>query len=245
LFVPEGGMVVQHIRTGEDIVLHRRLVAVFLLLTMADFIDQWFGFQDDLFKNYDGEFKYAGNEPHVLWPGHCKPGLWLTAISRMGVLLNILLKEDVAETARTSGMKAPFHDLEIPLPNIFKKCSVIFPAADLVRSRDLYWEAIHCIEREQLTNTALPLLKTACELNPFAAEPFLTMAQIYLTEGEYGLAEAAATKGLTLLLDWGTNWDKRMTWEGYISFARILRNKSIEKVWPKTAFGILNLGLVT
>lgn len=45
LFVPEGGMVVQHIRTGEDIVLHRRLVAVFLLLTMADFIDQWFGFQ--------------------------------------------------------------------------------------------------------------------------------------------------------------------------------------------------------
>ena len=45
LFVPEGGMVVQHIRTGEDIVLHRRLVAVFLLLTMADFIDQWYGWQ--------------------------------------------------------------------------------------------------------------------------------------------------------------------------------------------------------
>lgn len=45
LFVPEGGMVVQHIRTGEDIVLHRRLVALFLLLTMADFIDQWYGWQ--------------------------------------------------------------------------------------------------------------------------------------------------------------------------------------------------------
>lgn len=45
LFIPEGGMVVQHIRTGEDIVLPRRMVALFLLLTMADFIDQWYGWQ--------------------------------------------------------------------------------------------------------------------------------------------------------------------------------------------------------
>lgn len=200
--------------------------------------------QDELFENYDGEFKYSGNAFYALWPGHCKPGLWLTSISRMGVLLNILLKEDAAENARTGGTKAPFHDLEIPLPNIFETCSVIFPAADQVRSRDLYWEVIHYIERERLANAALPLLKTACELNPYAAEPFLTMAQIYLNEDEYGLAEVAATKGLTLLLDWGTNWDKRMTWEGWLSFARILRNKSAEKVWPKTSFGILNLGLV-
>lgn len=45
LFVPKEGIVVKHIRTGEDVVLPRRLVALFILLTMADFIDQFYGWQ--------------------------------------------------------------------------------------------------------------------------------------------------------------------------------------------------------
>jgi len=45
LFVPKGGMVLKHIRTGEDVVLPRRLVALFVLLTMADFADQFYGWQ--------------------------------------------------------------------------------------------------------------------------------------------------------------------------------------------------------
>lgn len=53
--VPAEGMVVKHIRTGEDVVVPRRLVAIFLLLTMADFVDQLFGWQ---VQNYPGKLQF-------------------------------------------------------------------------------------------------------------------------------------------------------------------------------------------
>jgi hypothetical protein len=43
--IPPEGMLVKHIRTGEDVWVPRRVVAIFLLLTMADFADQFFGWQ--------------------------------------------------------------------------------------------------------------------------------------------------------------------------------------------------------
>jgi hypothetical protein len=45
LFVPKEGIVVKHIRTGEDVVLPRRLVALFVFLTMGDFVDQLYAWQ--------------------------------------------------------------------------------------------------------------------------------------------------------------------------------------------------------
>ncbi|KAG0585692.1 hypothetical protein M758_2G029600 [Ceratodon purpureus] len=250
LFVPTEGIVLKHIRTGEDVVLPRRLVALFVLLTMADFIDQLYGWQDALFKNDDGEFRWAGNEWHALWPGSCKPGLFLTLISRMGVLLNILLHEDAAERAELhgaalTGLPEPhFGSLEIPVPAIFNNCTEILPAVDQNRSREQYWEAMHFEQRDRIVATAVPLLKSACKINPFVAEPHLVLAQIYCMEGKFELAEAEATEGVRLLLDWATNWDKRMTWEGWLSFGRVLRENAHEKTWPQSAFGVLSLGLV-
>lgn len=250
LFVPKEGIVVKHIRTGEDVVLPRRLVALFVFLTMGDFVDQLYAWQDALFKNDDGEFRFAGNDWHALWPGSCKPGLWLTAVSRMGVLLNILLHEDAAEKAELHGAalsgfpEPPFGSLEIPLPAIFNNCTVILPVVDQKRSRDQYWEAVHFEQRDRIVGTAVPLLKNVCKINPFVAEPHLVLAQIYCTEGEFELAEAEATEGVRLLLDWATNWDKRMTWEGWLSFGRVLRENAEAKSWPHSSFGVLSLGLV-
>lgn len=241
LFIPKEGMVVKHIRTGDDVVLPRRVVALFLLLTMADFADQFYGWQDILFGNEDGEFRYKGNGWHALWPGTCKPGLWLTIVSRMGVLLNILLHEDAAEQGE---LQHRFKALEIPLPEVFNKCTEILSPGNQSRSRDQYWEAIHIEARDRLVNTAMPLLKSTCKLNPYVAEPHLLLAHIYLTEGEYELAETEATEGVRLLLDWATTWDKRMTWEGWLSFARVMRDNAHQKTWPRSAFGIINLGLV-
>ena len=111
------------------------------------FFEKFFGLffaQDALFKNDDGEFRFAGNDWHALWPGNCKPGLWLTAVSRMGVLLNILLHDDAAEKAELHGAvlsgfpKRPFGSLEIPRPVVFNNCTVILPVVDQKRSRDQY-----------------------------------------------------------------------------------------------------------
>ncbi|KAG2306827.1 hypothetical protein Bca52824_026575 [Brassica carinata] len=75
MLVLDNGVVVKHIKTGEEIVLSRRVVGVFLLMTLADFSDQLFGFQDELFCNEDGRLEFRGNNVKALWPGNGKSGL--------------------------------------------------------------------------------------------------------------------------------------------------------------------------
>ncbi|CAM8935370.1 unnamed protein product [Rhodiola kirilowii] len=53
-----------------------------------------------------------------------------------------------------------------------------------------------------------------------------------------------AQEGLKLMLEWGSPWDKRMSWEGWVSWSRVLLMKAREKAWPNHARGILKLGLV-
>ncbi|KAL8116738.1 hypothetical protein AgCh_023043 [Apium graveolens] len=60
----------------------------------------------------------------------------------------------------------------------------------------------------------------------------------------YEEAEKEAEKGLTLLLEWGSPWDKRMSWEGWIAWARVLLMKAKKKSWPQTSWCIFNLCLV-
>ena len=73
--VPAEGVQVKHIRTGEGVHVSRRIVAVFIMMTMADFCDQLFGFQDLLFDNANGRLEFSGNNFGALWPGDGKPGL--------------------------------------------------------------------------------------------------------------------------------------------------------------------------
>uniref|UniRef100_M8C9U2 Uncharacterized protein n=1 Tax=Aegilops tauschii TaxID=37682 RepID=M8C9U2_AEGTA len=56
--------------------------------------------------------------------------------------------------------------------------------------------------------------------------------------------EGVESLGLRLGLEWGSSWDKRMSWEGWVSWGRVMRDKAKEKQWPRSAWGIINLGLV-
>ncbi|CAI0416482.1 unnamed protein product, partial [Linum tenue] len=42
----------------------------------------------------------------------------------------------------------------------------------------------------------------------------------------------------------GERVDKRVSWEGWVAWARILLMKAKEKFWPNTAWGVSSLGLV-
>lgn len=97
---------------------------------------------------------------------------------------------------------------------------------------------------EKTHEKAETLLAKACELNPFIGEPRVVLTQIYNSQGRYDEADKEAEIGLRLMLEWGTTWDKRMSWEGWIAWTRVLLMKAKEKSWPHTSWGILNLGLV-
>lgn len=253
----------QHIKTGEDVRVSRRVVAAFVLMTMADFSDQLFGFQDVLFDNSDGRLEFSGNNfAAALWPGDGKPGLWVSSISRMGALYTLIAREeelyamelseqrtcDDIETAdhhRTSETERDDDDgeLELVIPPVFEGCTRVLDAGEQIGARDLYWGAVCDSGNKEGIGREEALVRSVGK-NPFLGEPRVVLSQLYLSQGRYEEAEKEAEEGLRLILEWGSPWDKRMSWEGWVAWARVLLMKAKEKSWPHNAWGILNLGLV-
>lgn len=244
--LPVDGVVVKNIKTGEDVKVSRRVVGTFLLMTMVDFSDQLFGWQDQLFENGNGLLEYAGNNPTAVWPGNGKPGLWLNSISRMGAVYNLIAREEeiyMLERNQNASKCDRDEDLELVIPPVFENCSRIIGTEEQMTSRELYWEAV-CGGAEGVGERVEELLLRCIEKNPFVGEPRMVLAQVYLGKKRFEEAKMEAENGLRLLLEWGSSWDKRMTWEAWVAWGRVLIMKSKEKEWPQTAWGILNLGLV-
>lgn len=245
--LPPGGITAKHIKTGEDVLVSRRVVAIFVMMTMADFSDQLYGFQDALFDNFNGRLEFSGNSYGGLWPGDGKPGLWLNSISRMGAIYSLIVREEeifMEERKRIGEVQTGRNEeLELVIPPVFDNCTRVLGAEEQIEARDLYWEAV-CEGSKRGLDWAEELLKRSIEKNPFVGEPYVVLGQIYSTKGRFEEAERVAEKGLRLILEWGSPWDKRMTWEGWVAWTRVLLMKAKEKSWPNTSWGILNLGLV-
>ncbi|XP_038875815.1 uncharacterized protein LOC120068183 [Benincasa hispida] len=243
--LPADGVTVKHIKTGEDVMISRRVVAIFLMLTIADFSDQFYEFQDSLFENSNGRLEFIGNNYKTLWPGNGKPGLWMNSASRMGAIYSLIVREEAILVAHRKrnvelGSKTEsYEDLELVIPLIFENCTRILDAKDQIIARDLYWEAV-CEKSERSEE----LLLRCVEKNPFVGEPHVALGNLYLGEGRFEEAEKEVEEGLRLLLTWGSAWDKRMPWEGWIAWGRVLLMKAKERKWLNTSWGILNLGLV-
>ncbi|EOX99028.1 Uncharacterized protein TCM_007656 [Theobroma cacao] len=246
--LPEDGIVVKNIKTGENVTITRRVMAVFLLMSMADYSDQFFSYQDLLFDNFDGRFRFLGNNYAALWPGDGKPGLWMNSISKMGAVYILILRDEgiiLEERKRVGGAeveKDRDEGIELVVPPVFENCTRVLDAKEQVEARDLYWEAI-CDGSKSGVERAEDLLLGCTAKNPFVGEPHVVLAQVYLNKGRFVEAEQEAERGLTLMLEWGSPWDKRMSWEGWIAWARVLPLKAKEKSWPQSAWGVLSLGL--
>jgi hypothetical protein len=244
--IPAEGIKVEHIKTREDVVVSRRVMAVFLLMTVADFSDQYVDYQDKLFRNEDGRLEYPGDNWATLWPGTGKPGLWMNSMSRVSALYHLIVREEeiyIEERKQKGGEdeeEGRDEDIELVLPPVFDYCTKLLDSKDQIVARDLYWEAICGKEWEK----AEKKLVECCSLNPFIGEPHLVLAQVYLNGRRYEEAEREAETGLRLMLEWGSSWDKRMTWEGWISWGRVMLGNAKDRDWPTNAWGIINLGLV-
>ncbi|WVZ73073.1 hypothetical protein U9M48_021422 [Paspalum notatum var. saurae] len=247
--LPHAGITVKHIRTGEDVALSRRIAATFLLMTMADFSDQLFDWQDRLFDNTNGRLEFRGNTWTSLWPGTGKPGLWVASISRMAALYTLIVREEeiyIAQQRAQASTDDRDEDIDLVIPPVFNGCTRVLDADDQKVARDLYWDAV--CSGDEASSDHWPkveqLLQQSIAKNPFVGEPHLVLAQVYLNMDRYAEAQVQAEEGLKLLLEWGSSWDKRMPWEGWVSWGRAMLTKAREEDWPHTSFGVLSLGLV-
>jgi len=66
------------------------------------------------------------------------------------------------------------------------------------------------------------------------------LAQMLANKGEnhFEKAQEVAQKGVEIMYLWGTNWDKRISWEGWISWGRCISYQMGKREWK----GVENMG---
>ena len=232
--LPEEGMVLERPGPGggqPDLLLSMRDVAVFAIATVADIAEQWHSWQDEIFAGFPGSPAPRPVKDHWaagMWPGPLKPTSWmLSVLSRLALPLSQMPEE-----------------WGLPTPPVFARCTAALDPEEEMQAATLYWQAV---------TRALPIaspaptrraLEAACRLNPFVGEPRLLLAQMALGESDWDRAAAEARAGLDLLSDWGTAWDKRVAWTGWVAWARILLQSAERQRWPQALPGLNGLGLV-
>jgi hypothetical protein len=223
LDVPEDGIEIGLCHDAGRVRVSRRDLGIFVVVTMADYAEQFFGWQDRLFGLTDPDGVRRGG-PHALWPGDDRPGLWMGLVAHFGRI------------AARCGVE--------PLPPVFARCTASLTREDEHAARDLYWQVSCDSALQEDGPRAERALRDASAKNPFIAEPHVLLAQLLLNRDAWDEAHAEASRALDLLAQWATPWDKRLTWEAWVAWTRVLRKAAAEHEWPKDPFGIIALGEV-
>ena len=229
---PTGYPEMRDITTGDPLPLSGIEAAAMITETLADEIEQRFGWQSDL----------EAGRVLAPWPGAFVPTLRLSRTSRL------------ARALRASSLVA-----EDALPPIFGRCSEVLEAADEESARDAYAIAIGGPARAPVLGDSagagarvtdasdaatLDALHTAQHLNPYVGEPHLVEAQLHLQEKRWVEAEASARTGVEKLEVLATSWDKRMHFQAWLNWGRCLGFQAQLREWPSTHGGIESLGAV-
>lgn len=204
-------------------------VAAFTIVSMADTIEQWFSWQDDIYSR----FPHVQHRPQPvhwaasLWPGPMRPsGRMVAQINGLGLAL------------QHPGLK---HLL--PTPPVFDHCTQALTATDEAAATSLYWSVIQQDQPLVDLDVATGVLESAVRHNPWVGEPQMVLAQLYLSAGRKDDAQAAAASALHLFSAWGNAWDKRVQWDAWVAWTRILRQSASEGGWPERLDKLNNVAL--
>jgi len=262
-YIPKDGLSVPHLRNeNEQVYLSPETLRLLVVFSMADVADQYFGWQDQLFGGggNKGSMLIPGQDDptrHVstaIWPGISRPGLWMSYLSQLGQVARTFdpeWRQDTSSKDNDDQSDGPLLDI----PPVFDNCTKVLSVEDEAASIDLYWEvvtsssevsALDATELEQKSQVEMNKLQQSMDLNPWAFEPHVLMAQKLLHAGEFEQAAAAARRALALQSQWGTPWDKRLSLGAWVAWTRVLLQRSeAQEAWPTNSFGVNMLGLVT
>ena len=224
--IPDSGLVLED-DDGRRFPLDRRRIGIFLAVTLADLAEQWFAWQDRIMAGYPNAAPDRPTNMHwpaVLWPGAMRPSM--------------------ANWSLMSRLARHMPALDLPVPPVFENCSATLSPESEAGAAALYWQVAGGLCAEKPPDAVRRLLESAIERNPFVGEPRLALAQLMLMEGDYAAAETQALEGLELLCRWGTPWDKRIPWSGWVAWARVLLRNARAETWPWTIGLHNNLGIV-
>lgn len=240
-FIPNDGISVPHLRKPEEeVFLSAETLRMLTVFTMADMADQYFGWQDRLFGGDEmiNSMLLPGDRPEshestALWPGLSQPGLWMSYLSELGAVARTFVSTDSNES---SGLVAD-------LPPVFNNCTQLLRREDEAKARDLYWSIMTGQIRE--FDDVIATLNASITHNPWAFEPHVVLAQKYLHKNNFEDAKKAASRALELQLQWGTAWDKRLSFAAWVAWTRVMYQRAEDKLtWPANSWDVNNFGLV-
>jgi hypothetical protein len=239
--IPEDGISVPHLKKpGEVVYLSAETLRMLVVFTMADIADQYFGWQDQLFGGEEmvnsmllpGD-RLESHESTAIWPGSSQPGLWMSYLSELGAVARTFV----------SNRSDQFSDRESKLPPVFNNCTQILSREDEAKARDLYWNVITGKVRE--FDDAMAALEASIVHNPWAFEPHVILAQKHLHINNFEAGKRAALRALELQLQWGTAWDKRLSFAAWVAWTRVMYERAVDKKdWPTNSWDVNNFGFV-
>ena len=243
-FIPEDGISVPHLRNaGEEVFLSAETLRMLVVFTMADMGDQYFGWQDRLFGGDEmvnsmllpGVDRVESHDSTAIWPGLSQPGLWMSYLSELGAVARTFVSADTSELSE---------DDQVPdLPPVFNNCTEILSREDEAKARDLYWRVISGEVRDN--DEVVATLESSIQHNPWAFEPHVVLAQKYLHNNEFEAGKKAAARALELQFQWGTAWDKRLSFSAWVAWTRVMHQRAEDKLdWPANSWDVNNFGLV-
>ncbi|MEN5181334.1 DUF6817 domain-containing protein [Comamonas testosteroni] len=223
----DGAVVLDH--KGAPRRVEPYTVAAFIIVSMADTMEQWFSWQDDIFSSFPN-VPQRSQKAHwmaSLWPGPMRPsGRMLSQIASLGLAL------------QHPGLKGL-----LPVPPVFARCTQgLAPAADAAAA-SLYWSVIQQDQPLTDLDVATGVLEQAVQLNPWVGEPQMVLAQLYLSAGRNADAQAAADSALQAFSEWGNAWDKRVQWDAWVAWTRILQQHAKNGNWPERLDKLNNVAL--
>jgi len=229
---PDGSMEVE--KNGPEprqrLTLSPYEVAAFAIVSMADTIEQWFSWQDDIYSRFpsvDSGRQQAVHWAASLWPGPMRPSSrMLSQIAGLGCAL------------QHPGLQA-----QLPLPPVFDHCSQTLDASSEAAATSLYWSVIQLDQPLVDLDAATGVLEQAVRLNPWVGEPQMVLAQVYLSAGRTHDAARAAESALQCFSAWGNAWDKRVQWDAWIAWTRILWQSAQQGGWPERLDKLNNIAL--
>ena len=214
---------------GEPFVLQAKDVAVFIVTTMADICEQWYSWQDDIYMGYP-DYKAESAQVHwaaALWPGPMRPTTY-----RVGHMSRL------AHYLQHPGLKNI-----LPQPPVFNAGSQTLSPGDESSACALYWSVISQNQPLLSSEATMSVLEQAIKLNPWVGEPQLLLAQLHLTNRDFAKAEQYAASGVQLVASWGNSWDKRIGWDAWMSWGRVLLESAQKRTWPEHLNKLNNVAL--
>jgi aspartate beta-hydroxylase len=130
-----------------------------------------------------------------------KPGIWLTHVSMLA-----------SQLRKAQGR----------FPPVFDNCSMLIGSDDEVRLRECYGNGFDVAPSDRAA--ADTHFARCSEICPWVAEPLILRAYLKILEGNVAGAAELSLRATTVLDQWRTAWDKRLSWGEWKHLAGVLSN---------------------